>query len=199
MRGGRLAALNVVMTLVLALLLAGDVSAQKHSQYAGQDRRTIKSLSRNDIAELRRGGGWGFAKAAELNGFPGPLHLLELKDRIGLTSKQVAGITKIYNEMREVAVKLGQEFIAQEQELDRKFQDGSLDATKLDSLLQRIANVRARLRSVHLSAHLKVRPLISVSQVETYNKLRGYGQSDPCTQVPTGHNVAMWRKHNGCD
>jgi hypothetical protein len=46
--------------------------------------RAIKSLSDNDINELRRGGGWGLALAAELNGMPGPAHLLELKDKIPL-------------------------------------------------------------------------------------------------------------------
>ena len=42
------------------------------SPYAGQENRQIKSLSANDIQELKRGGGWGLAKAAELNGLPGP-------------------------------------------------------------------------------------------------------------------------------
>src|SRR4051812_39523929 len=64
--------------------------------YAGQDARDIKSLSAEDIAELRRGGGWGFAKAAELNGMPGPAHLLELKDQIGLTPDQVAAVQAIF-------------------------------------------------------------------------------------------------------
>lgn len=38
--------------------------------------RAIKSLSDNDIKELRRGGGWGLALAAELKGMPGPADLL---------------------------------------------------------------------------------------------------------------------------
>ena len=67
-----------------------------HSSYAGQQQRSIKSLSDDDIVELQRGGGWGLAKAAELNGVPGPLHLLELKDKIPLSEDQIEQITALY-------------------------------------------------------------------------------------------------------
>ena len=77
--------------LLLSVLLSvfhgsGAGAAETHpSPYVGQDTRPIKSLSADDILELRRGGGWGLAKAAELNGMPGPAHLLELKDEIPLS------------------------------------------------------------------------------------------------------------------
>ncbi|NBS95027.1 MAG: hypothetical protein EBT08_02540 [Betaproteobacteria bacterium] len=51
--------------------------------------RAIKSLSDSDIQELRWDGGWGLALPAELNGMPGPVHLLELKDQIPLATDQV--------------------------------------------------------------------------------------------------------------
>src|SRR5436309_2806011 len=100
-------------------LLVGVASAQHdqhapHTQpgptlpYAGQDAREIKSLSAEDIAELRRGGGWGFAKAAELNGMPGPAHLLDLKDQIGLDPDQVAAIQAIFDKMRTSAILEGE-------------------------------------------------------------------------------------------
>ena len=74
------------------------------SPYAGQENRPIKSLSAEDLAELRRGGGWGLARAAELNGMPGPAHLLELKDRIPLTADQAAAISAIFRDMRATAI-----------------------------------------------------------------------------------------------
>lgn len=46
------------------------------SPYTGMQDRAIKSLSDADIRELRRGGGWGHALPAEINGMPGPAHLL---------------------------------------------------------------------------------------------------------------------------
>jgi hypothetical protein len=77
-------------TLLLGLSMCLPLSSlAQHSHvtqtpYAGMQSRAIKSLSDNDINELRRGGGWGLALAAELNGMPGPAHLLELKDKIPL-------------------------------------------------------------------------------------------------------------------
>ena len=173
--------------------------AQSHSKYAGQEQRAIKSLSGDDVAELRRGGGWGFAKIAELNGVPGPLHLLELKDRIGLTAEQIARVQAVYESMRAKAQALGRKFIAVEQELDDAFRTGTISTSSLKDLLARSAGLRRQLREAHLLAHLETRPLLSRAQIEKYNQLRGYGKADACARVPQGHDPVMWRKHHGCD
>ncbi|CAN7503757.1 hypothetical protein LJR255_003422 [Pararhizobium sp. LjRoot255] len=65
--------MKLPITLALTLLLPATAGAQQahhdhKSAYAGEEVRSIKSLSEDDISELRRGGGWGLAKAAELNG-----------------------------------------------------------------------------------------------------------------------------------
>ena len=194
-------ALNSIaaFTLLFAVGVSQTATAQSHSKYAGQEIRSIKSLSSKDVAELRRGGGWGFAKVAELNGIPGPIHLLEMKDQIALSADQVARITAIYERMRAEATTLGEEFIQSEADLDRSFRDGSISEASLASKLEQISSVRAKLRNVHLSAHLKVRPILTLAQVTVYNRLRGYSQSNPCTSPPKGHDVEMWRKHNNCD
>lgn len=88
---------RAILSIAAFLLMAGSTEAQHvehkhHTPYMGEERRAIKSLSEEDIAELRRGGGWGLAKAAELNGLPGPLHLLELRDEIALVPEQIAAI-----------------------------------------------------------------------------------------------------------
>ncbi|MDN3721981.1 hypothetical protein QW131_29390 [Roseibium salinum] len=87
------------LSCALSLLPAGGALAQGHGHehshknagapYSGLQTRDIKSLSPEDIEELRRGGGWGLALPAELNGLPGPAHLLTLKEEIGLTAEQV--------------------------------------------------------------------------------------------------------------
>lgn len=189
----------IVSALIALLTLSDSVTAQSHSKYAGQENRSIKSLSSKDVAELKRGGGWGLAKVAELNGVPGPIHLLEMKVQIALSADQVARITTIYERMRAEAIALGEEFIQSEADLDRSFRDGSISEASLASQLQQISSVRAKLRNVHLSAHLKVRPILTLAQVTAYNRLRGYSQSNPCASPPKGHDVEMWRKHNNCD
>ena len=195
-RGVRLA----LLPLLLALSIAGLPTAAdtRLSPYAGQETRSIKSLSAEDLAELRQGGGWGLAMAAELNGMPGPAHLLELKDRIPLSTGQVAAITTIFRNMRAAAITEGKRLIAREETLEKAFRNANLDDRSLRELLSEIGQARTALRYVHLAAHLKTLPLLSDDQIARYNILRGYA-GDPCSNPPKGHDASMWRKHNGCD
>jgi hypothetical protein len=188
----------MALTMMTTTLGAAEKTHTHKSKYAGQDKRSIKSLSPDDVAELKKGGGWGLAKAAELNGIPGPAHLLEMKKKIALTHSQVAAITKLYNQMKLRAIQHGTQLIALERQLGRNFRNGSVTSSTLRISLQRIAQVRAELRYTHLSTHLKTPQILSKEQIAKYNKLRGYAHSDPCANPPRGHDPKMWRKHNGC-
>ena len=193
-------AAGFLLTLSLALVAAA-AGAQEHarSPYAGLETRPVKSLSETDIDELRRGAGWGLALPAELNGVPGPAHLLELKDEIGLLDEQVAAIEAIYEEMKAEAIPAGERFIATEEAIEAAFVSGDIDAGRLRALIEESAAARAALRFVHLSRHLQTPPLLTADQIARYNDLRGYDAANPCAAVPEGHDAAMWRRHNGCD
>ena len=84
----------IVITFMLAAIFFNSLKViaasepEYKSKYIGQEKRDIKSLSNDDIKELRTGAGWGLAKAAELNGLPGPKHILEMKKEIELTTEQ---------------------------------------------------------------------------------------------------------------
>jgi len=192
---------SCVLAVGIAILpLTANASETGHrSAYAGEQTRTIKSLSAEDIAEIRRGGGWGLAKAAELNGMPGPAHLLEMKDEIALDDAQVAAIKAIYEAMKVAAIAEGEKLIALEADLDQHFRDGTITDDALRASLDEIAASREALRYVHLSTHLKTPTILSADQIARYNQLRGYADPDPCASVPEGHDAAMWRKHNGCE
>ena len=167
---------RTLLFLILPLAgLAPVTAASSESPYAGQQSRQIKALSDADIEELRAGRGWGFAKAAELNGYPGPVHVLELKDALTRSDAQVAAVTDIFRRMRESAVEMGERYIAAERALDSAFADGSPDAAELDQLVAAAEAARAALRMVHLEAHLLVRPLLTPHQRVRYGQLRGYG------------------------
>ena len=192
-------ALYLLPVLMFAITAqASEGSHSKTSKYAGEEKRSIKSLSPDDMAELRRGGGWGLAKAAELNGVPGPAHLLEMKDKIPLSGDQILAIDKIYKQMKAQAIKQGERLIALEQELEHLFRSGPVTRDTLRSSLNKIANVRMELRFTHLETHLKTPAILSKDQISKYNELRGYSNSDPCANIPEGHNAELWRKHNGC-
>jgi hypothetical protein len=190
--------------LALAILAAftGAALAQHGghgpaSPYAGEQTRAIKSLSEDDIAELRRGGGWGLAKAAELNGMPGPAHLLELKDAVPLSEEQVAAVGEIFATMKADAIAEGERLIAHEQALENAFRARSVTYDSLRRMLAKIEESRSALRYIHLAAHLRASALLNGEQIARYVELRGYG--DPCASVPAGHDPALWRRHNGCE
>ena len=166
---------SIVLTL---LAVSGAASGQalhgEHSPYAGEESRAVKSLSPEDIAELRRGGGWGLAKTAELNGMPGPVHLLELSNQIPLTSEQVEAITAIYERMRAKAIAEGERFLAGEEALDEAFRARTVTEENLREMLGDIERSRARLRFIHLVAHLEAPALLTDEQIASYDHLRGY-------------------------
>ena len=194
MKSCRTFCLGILLTLSPTFALAQHAG---HSPYAGQEDRQIKSLSNEDIAELRRGGGWGLALPAELNGVPGPVHLLELRDEIPLRPEQVARIATVFDEMKAQAIPAGERLIEGERALDAAFAARNLDDAVLRDLIGATEAARAELRFIHLSRHLAMQALLDEAQIARYNVLRGYA-ADPCANVPAGHDSVMWRRHNNC-
>ena len=190
--------------LLLALLICTPLSTlAQHSHgspkpYAGLQNRAVKSLSDADMQELRRGGGWGLALPAELNGMPGPAHLLELKDQIPLTADQVAKSQALFDEMRKVAQPAGERLIAAEAALESAFAKGAVDEPQLRRLLSQAESARTELRFIHLSQHSKTVQYLRPEQIKRYNVLRGYTE-DPCKNIPAGHNPEMYKRHMGCN
>ena len=190
-----------MLFLILRLITLSTLSAADHSyksKYAGEEKREIKSLSEADIEELKNGKGWGLAKAAELNGLPGPAHLLEMKEEIHLSAKQIRVIEDLYKKMKQEAIPLGLELIELERELNNHFSNRTITDELLSVLLERIAQVQKKLRYVHLSTHLKTPNILTPEQIALYNKLRGYSSDDPCENIPKGHDPEMWKRHHNC-
>lgn len=186
----------VVIMIACSWSLASHAEDKNHP-YAGLDKREIKSLSAEDIAELEAGRGWGLALSAELNGFPGPAHVLELAEALELSEQQRSQMENIFANMREEAISAGAAFIIAERALDQAFAEGDITVTLLRELTDASAAAEGNLRFVHLSRHLQTIDILSDAQIEQYAVLRGY-TSDPCSSVPAGHNEVMWRRHNGC-
>jgi hypothetical protein len=168
--------------LALPLLILGftaqasDTHHSHLSKYAGHEKRTIKSLSPGDIAELTRGGGWGLAKAAELNGVPGPAHLLEMKNAIRLDERQISTLSKIYRRMKSQAIQQGKKLIALEGKLEKHFQNGTITDAILRASLDATAQARKELRYIHLATHLETPDILTKDQIRKYNALRGYSR-----------------------
>ena len=159
--------------LLIIAIPCGSLAAEQ-SPYVGEELRAIKSLSQQEIESLRNGEGLGFAKLAELNHFPGPIHVLEISGHLGLTSSQLAATTSLYEEMRVNAVALGEELLAAEFQLDQEFETESINAESLENALIEIGGLRAQLRYIHLESHLREKKLLTSKQISIYDKARGY-------------------------
>ena len=160
---------SICVILIPCILFASD-----QSPYAGENLRSIKSLSEQEIESLSAGNGMGFAKLAELNHYPGPKHVLEVSDELELSPLQIAETRSLYEQMHKNAVTLGSRLLAAESQLDREFENGRVSAETLETALLEIGRIRAQLRYVHLEAHLRQKQLLSPKQISKYDAVRGY-------------------------
>jgi Spy/CpxP family protein refolding chaperone len=173
---------------MLSLSAIGAVHADSPpSPYAGQERRQIKALSAEEVSSYLAGKGMGLAKTAELNGYPGPLHVLELAEQLKLSAEQKIKTQDLYNAMQAKAVEAGRALIDAEQRLDRLFAGKAINPDLLDSSLKEIGALQARVRGVHLEAHLQQAGILNAEQVARYNALRGYDKAQSGTSPHHGH------------
>jgi Spy/CpxP family protein refolding chaperone len=159
---------------ILTMLSVPSVAQLGPSSYAGQEIRAIKALSAEEMQALLSGQGMGMAKAAELNRYPGPRHVLDLATQMQLSESQRAETQQIYGRMHREAVRLGTLVVDKERELDRLFATEVVDLPTLQHLTTQIAQLQGELRLAHLQAHVEMQRVLSPEQIDTYDTLRWY-------------------------
>jgi Spy/CpxP family protein refolding chaperone len=160
-------------TAVLACA-AAMTGAATPSPYAAHQDGPIKSLTPEEQSALLEGQGMGFAKAAELNGYPGPKHVLELADELALSAAQRDATQALFERMRAAARAGGAELLQAERALDALYSSRTATESLVKTQLGTIEALRARLRGVHLNAHLEQAALLTKHQSVQYAQLRGY-------------------------
>lgn len=165
----------------------GDHAPPAASPYAGMETRPVKALSEQQIADLKAGRGMGLALAAELNGYPGPVHVLELADVLALSGEQRAATKTLIDEMKAETIPLGERIIADETALDRLFSERRVTRASLDAATARIGTAQGELRAAHLRYHLAMAKLLSPAQIARYRELRGYAAA-PAQAGHDGHH-----------
>ncbi|MBT3321940.1 MAG: hypothetical protein HN392_06605 [Anaerolineae bacterium] len=201
--------LLIIFILIIGAILSSCSSGTKdesaiHSPYVGQEVRGIKALSQDDIEGLLTGAGTpfgGMAKPAELNGYPGPRHVLDAVEaaEFDVSDEQKEKIEVLYEEMRAEAIALGEQIIELEVAIDGAFSEASITEELLEEKVTESARLYGQLRIVHLKYHLSMVDILTVEQVAQYNELRGYTSDDPCNNIPDGHDAELWRQHNNCE
>ncbi|MEZ0542754.1 hypothetical protein [Fibrella arboris] len=168
----------ILLFLPFCLGLAAFNSSAQHSThqspYQAETDRAIKTLSEAEVGGYTNGRGMGLAKAAELNGYPGPMHVLEVEKELAMTTDQKTRMKAVYEAMHEQAVTLGKQIVEQETALNRLFASNKAEHEAVQVTVEKVAQLQGQLRLTHLDAHLKAKQVLTVAQVNQYNLLRGY-------------------------
>ncbi len=179
----------LVAVFAVSQWIAAPVIAQTPSPYAGEQARAIKALSAEETSDYLAGKGLGLARAAELNGYPGPMHVLELAEALGLTTEQRARTQSLFEAMRAQAIAAGRALIEEERALDAAFRGRAIDMEVLAAALARIGQRQAEVRRVHLAAHIAQIEILRAEQIGRYNELRGYAGGDSKSHSGQGHRA----------
>lgn len=179
--------LALLPALAVAVAIGASSARAQNAPYAGQQQRAIKSLSDQDIAELQAGQGMGLAKAAELNGYPGPAHVLEHAEALELTAAQRDRSKALFDSHKAAARELGRQVVEAERALDEAFASKRVDPASLRVLTAEIGQRSARLREEHLHTHLAQAALLEAGQLKRYAQLRGYETSAATTRPAAEH------------
>jgi Spy/CpxP family protein refolding chaperone len=147
------------------------------ADYSSMTDREIKALSKDEIDGLSEGKGLGMAMAAELNGYPGPMHVLEFKKELALTDEQVKKTEELFDLVKSESKTLGKEIIEAERNLDALFKEKKVTEENLTASTSDIATLRGRLRATHLKFHLRMMDVLTEEQIAKYQELRGYSKS----------------------
>ena len=166
--------------LALSAALAAPPAAAQHHGHAGHGAEHAAprpadvptGLSPAEVGGLLAGAGMGLARTADANGYPGPLHVLQLADTLALTGRQRAEAGRLRAEMLAEAVPLGERVVAAERDLDAVFASGGAGWEDVERATARVAALRGRLRAVHLRAHLGMRDALTPEQTALYTRLR---------------------------
>ena len=144
------------------------------SPYAGQQTRLIKALSSREQQDILEGKGMGLAKAAELNGYPGPMHTLEHAGALNLSAEQLLKTKALLHLHKQQVRALGAQLVEAEKTLDESFASKRMSAELLKAQLMQIGRLQVAIREEHLRTHLVQTSLLTPEQIERYKSLQGY-------------------------
>lgn len=163
------------LAFLAALALPAQAQHDSHAHHdASGDADVPSGLSASDVDGYLQGRGMGFARPAELNSYPGPLHVLELADALALTPEQIETTEAIRAEMLERTTALGAQLVEIERHLDAVFASGEATPEAVARMTGHAGSVRAQIRAAHLVAHIAMRDALTPEQIASYDDLRGY-------------------------
>jgi len=157
---------------------AEDATPQSDSRspYAGtyDPDAPIRALSAEVVEQIRQGQGASFALPAELNGVPGPRHVLDLAEELDLSADQQTQVQEVYDRYLVDVIPAGERYLAAAQALEEEFRAGTVTEEELPGLVAEVSRREGELVTIHLTAHLRTAGILTSEQIAAYNTLRGY-------------------------
>jgi Spy/CpxP family protein refolding chaperone len=131
-------------------------------------------FSADEVKQYLSGAGMGYAKAAELNQYPGPMHVLEHAHALGLSEQQRVATQQLMDAHKAHARSLGAKLVDAERALEELFRKGNVDQADLAERVRSASALQGEYRLSHLETHRRMRALLTEDQVKRYDALRGY-------------------------
>ena len=169
--------LGVIAAVGLAGLTAGTTVTRAQHAHGGAGGHAEGHLAAQACASefekvVGEGRGFGLAFAADQNGYPGPMHVLELKDRLKLTADQEAKGRELMHAMFTESRPKGARLLEAEAKLRRLFAERVADAATVRAAVAEVERARTEVRLVHLLTHLTTRDLLIEDQRRIYHEAR---------------------------
>jgi Spy/CpxP family protein refolding chaperone len=167
---------TVAAGIAIVLGAFAAVAGAQHAGHApdagGGPHRRVHAAQEEFDRVVAQGLGAGLAFAADQNGYPGPLHVLELKDRLGLTREQETRLEALRNVMFSASRPKSVQLLEAEARLRRLFAEGNADEARVRAAVGDVERTRAELRLVHLLTHLPTRAMLTEEQRRLYHEAR---------------------------
>jgi Spy/CpxP family protein refolding chaperone len=178
---------RAAVIIAIALGVTAPPALAQHSTAPSASHHALVQTYEKAFEEnVATGRGFGMAFAADQNGYPGPLHVLELKDRLKLTAEQEARMQAMLAAMFAESRPKGARLLEGEARLRRLFAGGHADETSVGAAVAEVEKARAEVRLVHLRFHLKTREVLTDEQRRVYHEAR-WGQHGSM-RTPEGHS-----------
>ena len=172
---GRVATSTVVAVVAL-FGTASSVSWGQHEHGHAGGHQAAQACATEFDKIVGEGRGFGLAFAADQNGYPGPMHVLELKDQLKLTPDQQAKAQALMHAMFAESKPKSVRLLEAEAKLRRLFADRAADDAAVRAAVGEVERARSEVRLVHLLAHLKTRDLLTEDQRRIYHAARWSGR-----------------------
>ncbi len=168
----RRASVTAAVVTAFAALAAAAWAQHGHGGAGAPGHQAAQACLTEFEQVVGEGRGFGLAFAADQNGYPGPMHVLELKDRLGLTPAQEARAQALMRAMFTESRPKSARLLEAEARLRRIFTDGAADEASVRAAAAEVERLRGEVRLVHLLTHLKTRDLLTEDQRRIYHEAR---------------------------